>query len=85
MVGDNDIKFFRCDFGERILAVFGYDDFPVGCVQGVGDGLGDGWFVIDGENMEFLFHARNSAFRPASFWPNADGFSSLGTKNDVGL
>jgi hypothetical protein len=58
VIGDYDIEFLLCDLGERVMAVFDHDDFAVGRVQSVGDGLADGWFVVDCENMEFLLHAQ---------------------------
>jgi hypothetical protein len=46
-------------------------------LQCVGDGLANGWFVVNCENMESLLHARTCAFTRAGFWPNADGFSEF--------
>jgi hypothetical protein len=36
-------------------------------LQRVGDGLANGWFVVNRENMEFLLHARTCALREQVF------------------
>ena len=55
------------------MAIFGYNDFSMCRLQRVGDGLANGWFVVNRENMEFLL-MRELAHYASRFLPNADGF-----------
>jgi len=67
VIADYDVEFLLCDLGERVMAIFGYNDFSMWRLQCVGDGRPNGWFVVNCENMEFLFHARTCALREQVF------------------
>jgi len=74
VIGDYHIEFLLCDFGKRVIAVFGDNNFSMRRLQRVGDGFANGWFVVDCENMEFLSHAEITR---AVSRPNTDGFSQF--------